>query len=280
MCRERLCLSCSVPLGASNRAKEHVIADWLLSELGSNTEPLLQFVADDPDPAALRTVPKRAHALDSFLQGEFCAACNNGWMARAEIEAKVIVSSLMAGQIPVSALNQQQCLQLARWATKTAVVLSDAAPLKRSLPARLLTALRIDGTQVPDGVGVFGAQQLYKHDFVYCQKNTWSSFITAVPGAEEQFSEPQMLEEAHKVALQLRHLLLLVAVSPPSFRGRFVIAAGLHVPIWPLDRPIFPAYRVSTQPPAQFGPQDLSRDLVRFFSDTLAVLHLPTGAAP
>lgn len=273
-------MSCGVALGRSNRAKEHVIADWLLSELGSNAEPLLQFLADDSEPATLQTAAQRVHALDSLLQGEFCAGCNTGWMARAEGEAKVIASGLMARQIAVSALNPQQCLQLARWATKTAVVLSHAAPLKRFLPARLLPALRTHETQLPEGVGVFGAQQSYTHDFVYFQKNTWQNFTAAAPGPEQQFSEHEMLEEAHKVALQLRHLLLLVAVPPPSFRGRFVLAAGLHVPIWPLDPPIFPAYRVSTQLPTQLDPHDLSRDLVRVFSDTLAVFHLPAAASP
>jgi hypothetical protein len=75
---------------------------------------------------------------------------------------------------------------------------------------------------------------------------------------------------AIKISLQLRHLLL-VSGYVPSVSFRFLIHAGLHIPliVWPGEQ-ILHAYR---QPLAAGAISD-PLDALRIYHDTLGIFHL------
>ena len=76
---------------------------------------------------------------------------------------------------------------------------------------------------------------------------------------------------ALKISLQLRHLLLLAGYVP-DFSFRFVLHAGLHIPlvVWPGEK-FVQAYR---QPALVIAPLD-PLSVLQVFHDTLGILHLP-----
>ena len=76
---------------------------------------------------------------------------------------------------------------------------------------------------------------------------------------------------ALKISLQLRHLLLLAGYVPADFQFRFLLHAGLHIPlvVWPFEK-ILQTYR---QPALLVALSD-PLDVLRVFHDTLSIFHL------
>jgi hypothetical protein len=248
----RSCLFCTTPL--TERAREHVIPQWLIDYLGIRDEDLFQGIAQTQDGALLK---QRTHVAQSFVEGRVCKQCNSGWMSSLENQIRPFLLDLMSGQRSLHALSAEERLLLARWTAKTAFVLSCAAPLDAVVPEDHPRTLKELSDTLPAGVGVFANQHEPTGKFSYVQKNHWLRFSD-----EEQPEHPQR----YKVALQLQNLILLVAHWPPP--ARLVLAAATHVPIWPIEM-LSPSYYPGIDLPRPYD----SRNLLMRFSDTLAVLH-------
>jgi hypothetical protein len=162
--RTRTCISCGSELTKSTRAKEHVIADWLLEAVGMREDELFQVVAN----SERKTVEKdRKHAFGSFREGRICSPCNTGWMSDLENRAKPVLLPLINHERSILGLSDFECVIAARWAVKTAVILSYTSPLQRFLDASFLRALEDNPTTVPSSVGVFATQQKATKNFGY-----------------------------------------------------------------------------------------------------------------
>jgi hypothetical protein len=248
----RCCLFCTSPL--TERAREHVIPQWLTDYLGVVDEDLFHGIAQNEH----GMLPKqRGQMLQNFVESRVCRQCNTGWMSALENQTRPLLMDLMTGQRTLHALSPEERLLLGRWTTKTVFVLSNAAPMQTPVPEGHPPILREISEALPVGVAVFANQHEHTGKFSYVQKNHWLRF-----SEEEQPEHPQR----YKIALQLQNLLLLVAHWPPP--TRFVLAAATHVPIWPIET-LSPSYYPGIDLPR---PHD-SRNLLMRFSDTLAVLH-------
>ncbi|MBI3896545.1 MAG: hypothetical protein HY313_11505 [Acidobacteria bacterium] len=260
---KRLCISCENPI--QKRAKEHVIADWLLKELGIGEEQLWQFIADSTTGQAKEA--RTLHALNSFKEGRVCSNCNNGWMSQLENEVKPILLALLSGAQNPTSIPEFECSVLARWTLKTAIVLSCATPLGHPLPREHLKFLR-DKPAMPSQVGIFAAINIPTREFGYYQRNDWPNWSTeGVPDLSES-----MTSQGFKLAFHLKHLLLMVAHIPRP-TSRFVLAAGLHIPLWPPE-PFFASYRVDLR---TTEPHDI-REVMEIFNNRLGALHLKNPA--
>jgi hypothetical protein len=256
----RHCLACGTPLGA-NRTNEHVIADWLLEALGLGEEQLTQIVANS-DTGSMDE-PRTAHPMQTFQQGGICGTCNNGWMSQLESDAQPILLPLVNGDRNPTSLSEPERLVLSRWTLKTAVVLSHAAPLRKLLPTEHLQFLRNNPADLPSQVGVFAAFTAHTRQFGSRQRNYW------INGTLNE--EPKVLAEmqasAYKLSLQL-HGLLLMAAYLPLTSSQFLIAAGLHIPVWPKLQ-FFPSYvaDLTIHPPCD------SIKVLEIFNDSLGAVH-------
>ena len=260
----RLCIACENPI--QERAKEHVIADWLLEGLGIGEEQLAQFIADSARGQVKEA--RTSHSLNSFKEGRVCSNCNNGWMSELESEAKPILLALLSGPQNPTSISESECLVLARWTLKTAIVLSYATPLGHPLPREHLKFLR-DKPAMPPQIGVFAAINIPTREFGYYQRNHWPNLSAQnVPDLSEL-----MTSQGFKLAFHLKHLILMVA-NIPRPTSRFVLAAGLHIPLWPLD-PFFPSYRVDLR---TTEPHDI-RQVIEIFNNRLGALHLENSSS-
>src|ERR1035437_3403691 len=168
---ERLCLSCEEPI--VNRAKEHVIPEWLLKVLDVQYEQLIQAIAAGSEEQIQK---ERRFTFDSFQEGRVCELCNGGWMSDLEGQAKPLLVPLMKGEMGLSSLSDSESVLVARWAAKTAIVLSNCIELDKPAPAGSLRFLKENGTALPSGFGVFGSQQPERtgtRGFAYLQRNSW-----------------------------------------------------------------------------------------------------------
>jgi hypothetical protein len=260
---ERCCLSCEGPI--INRAKEHVIPEWLLKVLGVQYEELIQAVATGSED---RIENERRHAFDSLQEGRICESCNSGWMSELENNAKPLLVPLMKGEVGLSSLSDSECLIVARWAAKTAIVLSNCSSLRMPGPSGSLRFLKENPLLLPPGFGVFGSQQPDRpgtRHFAYLQRNSWvNASLRDAPTREQE-----MVEGAFKVGLQFWSLYLITAFLPlPD--SRFLVAAGLHVPLWPSGA-VFAAYKVALDIP---DPYD-SYNVLKVATHTLGAIHPP-----
>jgi hypothetical protein len=74
----RGCWFCGAPFAgprAKRKAREHVFAQWLLTELGANTRP---FGVTWNDALEREVLDQRAMVLDAFVAGRVFKDCNNG----------------------------------------------------------------------------------------------------------------------------------------------------------------------------------------------------------
>lgn len=260
---ERICLSCEKPI--VDRAKEHVIAEWLLRALDVQYEAVTHAVANGSTDQVQST---RVFTFDAFREGRICEGCNGGWMKDLEDEAKPLLIPLMNAERGVSSLDEKECLIVARWTAKTAAVLGSCIELGKPAPAGTLRRLRDKPNELPDGFGVFAGQQPIRpgtRHFAYIQRNSWLN--ASLEGAPKR--DREMLEGGFKVGVQLLSLSLLCAYLPLR-DSRFLVAAGLHVPLWPRG-PLFAAHKIALDIPEPYD----SFAVLEVFAHTLAVIHPP-----
>jgi hypothetical protein len=177
---------------------------------------------------------RRVHGSWRFVEGRVCNKCNSGWLSDLERETRPGLEALIAGAGSVVALSDYQRRLLSRWAAKTAFLVANVSPFNRPVPPGHLRALN-NGGDVPVGVTVYAGQSGTTTNTAYIQSTQWLQFSRAGRGFPVG-----VMQDAYKIGLQIRDLLLLVAFALQS-GVEFVTAAGVHVPLNP-QRPIWPCY--------------------------------------
>ena len=258
------CICCGTPLG-SNRAKEHVIPAWLQKALDERKEDLTRCISEN---ASEEVVERRQHVFDRFQQGNVCEKCNSGWMAELEGQTAPVLEPLINGERSPFNLTGDDSFLISRWAVKTALVLSSVTMDHSVRDLTGLRELRDVPDRLPDRWGVFvGVQPSRNRNFSYIDRHHWPS----VPADKAKARDAEMRAGAVKISLQLRHLLLL-AGHIPDLPFRFLLHAGLHIPltVWPGDQ-ILQAYR---QQSLAIGAANDPLAILRTFHDALGIFHL------
>lgn len=260
MVSQRACVWCGHRL-AGSRAKEHVVPDWLLRHLNVGSETVEATIAATADE---NVVSVRRHMLDAMREGRVCEECNCGWMSDLEQAAKPVLVPVIDGRRSVLTLSASERRLVARWAAKTAFMLnssSDQSDMGMHVPDDHFTLLRTHPDALPSGVGVFTAHGPGSRDFSWVQENKWPQFFVT-PIEDDR----RHIARAYKIGLQFRRLLLCVAFWPHA-EWTFVVASGVHVPLWPQLRFYF-AYPAESCP----GGVD-SFEALRWFSALVAVVE-------
>jgi hypothetical protein len=252
------CICCGGAIEGT-RAKEHVLAQWLLEHLGIALETFYQQVVRADDGS---TVDERQHATQSFVQGRVCSDCNGGWMSDLENQAKSIMIPLIDAKRSVFGLTDEERPLMARWAAKTAYLISYTAVQQDRVGMAHLRSLAKDGT-LPASVCVAAAQHAPTGKASFVQKNSWLHAL-----ADHHLGAAIEETVGYKIGMQFGHLLLVVAHWPGKVR--YLLSAGLHVPIWPSEQ-FYPSYYSGVE----IAPDIDSRIALEHFSTTLAVIHQP-----
>jgi|SRR5450755_1018713 hypothetical protein len=119
MATSRVCLFCTNPAGN----KEHAWPLWLLSSMGADSKSPTEYWN------TVNAPPRPWHGPE-FTTRKVCQVCNNGWMSRLESAVRATMGSLV-NDLSLWLDEEQQRL-LARWATKTAMVIEGAKQEKNN----------------------------------------------------------------------------------------------------------------------------------------------------
>lgn len=205
-----------------NRSKEHVIPEWLQKYLGIGGAQLQQAIATTAEGTILKS---RTHAASSFQEGRVCGSCNNGWMNDLETESMKLLKELVDARVSLMSLSDGQRASLAKWAAKTAFVLSHTALLQRTPDVSQMRYMQENRGGIPPGVWVVAQMGPRSTDFRQIQRNQWIHHT----GVEPLHNPPTA---SYKIGLQFRHLLLLVAYWPEE-KSEMILSTGIHIPLWP-----------------------------------------------
>jgi hypothetical protein len=233
-----------------------------MEHLGMSDSDLYLAVAQTADNTILKS---RQYPAGNFVEGRVCDRCNNGWMNELEKEAKPLLIGLIDGKVSLLNITAEERATVAKWATKTAYVTSYASPLKKTPDPSHLRYMRDHAGAVPPRVGVFARQGRAASDCQQVQRNFWPHRTSFPP--IRTWPEPG----SYKTAMQFRHLLLLVAYWPEEHTD-FMLAASVHIPLWPQREIYFTHHR-------QFAPLNAQDPAAQLddFSRSLGVLDLRTG---
>jgi len=263
------CVFCRSPLSGC-RSREHVFPVWLLDELGIADSPVAptHFRPDG------QVASSRLHLVKNLREGRVCVSCNSGWMSALETACKPLLLRLFSSNKSITALNSDERLLLARWATKTAFVLNSSSNFNCQVPAGHLFSLRRRARSLPGGTAVLAQQHSSTEPFSWVQSSSW---ILVGPQNRDEEKVKRLVDGAYKICLQFADLLLLVARWPRR-SWRLCLWSGVHIPIWPIGEPW--GYRVFDD---EF-PRDDSLKATVWFLGTLgaihtsAITHKPFGA--
>jgi len=183
-------------------------------------------------------------------------------MSDLENRAKSLMVPVIDGKRSVFALTDEERRLLAMWAAKTAYLISHTAVQQDRVGMAHLRSLAKDGT-LPASVCVAAAQHAPTGKASFVQKNSWLH-------AHPDHHLGAAIEETggYKIGMQFKHLLFVVAHWPGKIR--YLLSAGLHVPIWPPEL-FYPSYYSGVE----LSPDMDSRIALEHFSTTLAVIHQP-----
>ncbi|HVA01827.1 MAG TPA: hypothetical protein VMV34_09240 [Terriglobia bacterium] len=258
---KRLCLWCGSPL-AQSRSREHVVADWLAQKLNASKETVTAFVAQTFNE---EIVLQREHDVDSMVEGRVCGSCNKGWMSDLENKVKPVLETLISMDRLVFSLNKDERSMVAKWAVKTAYMLSKSSNFEPRVEACHLKSFYEGSAQIPSGVSCFANHCNGSRFLSWVQENCWPTFSPEHDLPSHRGS--------YKIGLQFGALILVVAYWPhPGWS--FLLGAGVHAPLWPQEN-IYFAYSVREPPPRSTD----SYQTLRWFTRTIAVLdrnqHIP-----
>ncbi|VUD66818.1 hypothetical protein TDB9533_03705 [Thalassocella blandensis] len=211
------CCFCGIKCTNSNRAKEHIIPDHIQKRYGlpkleiNNSHS--RIVKNDFAGGHISIYePERRMTFSGFLAGAVCENCNNGWMSNLEKSVIPFIYELAEARLDVRELSPQQRSSLAKWAFKTASVLSDSvtAPQNKVLISHISEFYKSADRCVPNRVAVF-AEQSSERDHLWSLSPTWM-VSTDIDLPKELLGDLSRI--AYKVFVQIEFLMLIVCYWP------------------------------------------------------------------
>jgi hypothetical protein len=233
----RVCIFCGVTLTKDNRSREHVIPDWLQIHLGMDDKQLQLATATTVDNKILK---RRVQAASRFKEGRICSVCNNGWMSKLETESMELLKLLIEGRCSPVELSNDQRASLAKWATKTAFVLSHVALLQKTPSVAQMKWMARHKGEVPPGIWVVTQIGPPTSNFLHIERNQWMHNHSGVSPSRKP------PEGSFKIAFQFRYLMLLVAHWPDE-NAQMILSAGIHIPLWPQEQVYLCRYETEFQ---------------------------------
>jgi hypothetical protein len=232
------CIFCKADLADVGRSREHIIPRWL-QEAWHLPE---HFVEPTHFDETGKVMSKRRHTFNSFVAGNVCRRCNNGWMSALEVKCKNLILDLASGRRQILELQNHEALLLARWTAKTAFALHTSANWRPVVPPEHIYPLDTDSYRLPERVFVVGHTfNRGSQDFSWSQGTTWEILSKDYTVSPEDLAKIKAV--GYKIAIRLGGLFLMIFHNPLPF-ARPCLWKFRHVPLYPRwSHPV--AWRIS-----------------------------------
>jgi len=162
----RVCIFCGHLL-SGHKSQEHIFPQWLQKRLGLEKRPIYPTLYYES--GEVNRV--RQTNFNAYVSGLVCRSCNNGWLSDLETRTKPLLESLVDGTF-TGVIDPQSCKLLARWISKTALVLHSTSQQGRFIPVEHYLAL-YKGEPIPEGIVVSIAPIQGEDEFYWIQNQNW-----------------------------------------------------------------------------------------------------------
>lgn len=214
----RRCIFCETRLTSANRAREHIIPKWLQEARGLTTQELSTGFGE----ADTLTVERQLDMM-SYLAGEVCATCNNGWMSELESKCKPFLLDLIDGITTTDMLAETEQLMLAKWCVKTAIACNSATARNTRIDPRHARTFDRGQSLNIGRCGVFTRRLPLNNRFGYIQTTHASELLICPPATEADI----------RIALYLDGLVIITAFVDPDLGYTFELHDPNTRPLWP-----------------------------------------------
>ncbi len=213
------CWMCGQDIDIQNR--EHIFPSWLQRRFDAQREVFTPTHFDRFG----QTIDKRGNIpASAFVAGEICQQrCNGGWMSELETEFERTLFSKAA----ISPLSDQAKRVIARWFSKTAIVISISQNYRTLVPAK---QRRSCTRGVPHGFSVYLADgsSTPQDRFDFAQG---ANIISLIPNSSKGIAAHQKKsDQVFACVIRVDTLVGIVVFAPP---GRWAVPEAASVRIWP-----------------------------------------------
>jgi hypothetical protein len=197
------CIFCGTKLTRYNKSKEHIISQWIMESLKFNKSKIYGKHTSFPsNPETIYN--QREFDISSFVFGNICKFCNNGWMSELENSMKPLLLGVLDDRSP-TILSKEQCLLFSKWAYKTAIIINYSVPYKKIIPISQVHNFYLK-KELPSN---------FKVDLAFCQEINlhWLIGGNKVFAVFNKYND---LIKSYIITIQLDHLLIRTSWTPLS----------------------------------------------------------------
>lgn len=206
------------------KSREHVFPRWLSAHYEARAELVTPVRLSSTTGQELSRRP--AKPLSSFVCGDVCTACNNGWMSQVEEKVRPILTATKR----TGRLSAEDAFDLARWFTKTAAVLNVSQPYRLLFRAADRHAL---AAGLPGGVTVRLFRSRHQNGLVDWVQGGLSGIV--LPDGISPDSASSLHERTLITHIRVSDIVGVVILAPPPLRANAVLEPNTQSSrIWPL----------------------------------------------
>jgi hypothetical protein len=224
------CIFCQADFRNAERTREHIIPQWLISELRIGDGQLTSTHFDGK-----LAIKSRSMAPRSFLAGRVCGPCNHGWMSRLEIAFAPLFRALNSGKRTFAQLSRSERTIVARWTLKSLAALNWASGYIHSIPPEHRHILARHANELPPNVFVFGTRWTRSWGVAAAQED----FLIASPSQWQLKDDEREVRLPkggyYKIGIQVGSLLLGAFYWPYTL-WHVEVSANAHQLVWPPRR--------------------------------------------
>lgn len=211
------------PSTEGRKTREHIFPKWLSGHYGARAEVVTPFRMSAATGMELSRRPEKP--LSSFVCGDVCADCNNGWMSQAEEDVRPLLTTTKRR----GRLSTDEAFNLARWFAKTAAVINVSQPYRLLFPERDRHALRLG---IPDRLTVSLFKSRRQNGLVDWLQGGFSTALTG-PGISPE-AAGTLMERTLITHIRVADLVGVVVLVPPPLTTAAVVEQTDSTRIWPL----------------------------------------------
>lgn len=218
-----------------SRTKEHVYARWFRDYVVN--DKIKMFTSD-----GITATFHEQKRLEKFWNRSVCAKCNNGWMSLLEEQVDPIITKLTTST-DLNLLSREEVEALARWTSKTAIVLGYLTPVPTVAPEFIRRSFLPDSV-IPPHMRLFYSQ-------IHADKTLEGGYLQLGYAAEIPVIGTAAPSGLRFTLCVYNHLLTVD--FPPMLVGlRYDLTNSVSAEVWPNRIPAGTA-ELDLTPPVAIG---------------------------
>ncbi|WP_143537652.1 hypothetical protein [Rubrivirga marina] len=204
-------VKCIFCFETGDRAKEHIWPKWIHEFDDTSDSKVIVGRHFGSPMTGLKLLDERTQSDNSFVFGQVCQSCNNGWMSRLESRAMPLLKNAADEGVNAAPWSNEQSRIVAGWAFKT-ILMINAGTNYRKIVTKVHYRNLYNSSNPPRGVLV----EVGLSKSIVAGRELAQSQNLMVLGPEETVVQKndRHQKRSYVIGLALKHLLLRATYWP------------------------------------------------------------------